>query len=144
MSQLKRNEALTKIFDLESQLQARDDCLCLEDMEYKHWFAPGLYGRQITMPANLALTTMIHASENIAILAKGKMTIFSENGTDVIEAPHVMITKIGTKRAIYCHNEVVFITVHHNPDNEKDIDTLVNKMTFRNEQEFIEYQEKQA
>jgi hypothetical protein len=143
MSQLKRSEAITKIYDLENKLLARDDCLYLEDMEYQHWFAPGLYGRQITMPANLALTTMIHASENIAILAKGKMTIYSENGIDVIEAPHVMITKIGTKRAIYCHSEVVFITVHHNPENEKDIDALINKMTFRNEQEFLEYQENQ-
>jgi len=140
MNKLKRDEALTKIFDLEKSLLAKEDCLYLEDMEYNHWFAPGLYGREITMPANMALTTMIHASEHIAILTKGRITVYSENGIQEFEAPHTMITKIGTKRAMYTHTEVVFITVHANPDNEQDIDKLVDKMTFKTEQDFIDYQ----
>jgi hypothetical protein len=114
-------------------------CLHLEDMEYKHWFAPELYGREITMPANIALTTMIHASEHIAILSKGSMTIYSEDGVKRVEAPCTMITKIGTKRAIYTHSEVVFTTIHANPENEKDINKLVDKMTFKTEQAFLDY-----
>ena len=93
------------------------------------------------MVANMALTTMIHASENIAVLLKGEMTIFSENGNERISAGHVMITKIGTKRAIFTHSEVVFLTVHANPDNETDIQKLVSKMTFSSEQEYQKFLE---
>jgi len=138
---VKREEAMTNIFKLEKALLDREDCLYLDDMKYRHWFAPELYGREITMPANLALTTMIHASENIAILSKGSMTIYSEAGTQYVEAPFTMITKIGTKRAIVTHSEVVFTTIHSNPDNEKDIDKLVAKMTFKTEQDFIDYEQ---
>lgn len=140
MTDLARKETIDNIFALEDHLLKRDDCLYLEDMEYKHWFAPGLYGREITMPANLALTTMIHASEHIAILSKGSMTIYSENGTERVEAPYTMITKIGTKRAIYTHSEIVFTTIHTNEDNETDIDKLVDKMTFKTEQDFLDYE----
>ena len=137
-----REEAFTNIFKLEEAILARDNCLYLDDMEYRHWFAPGLYGREITMPGDMALTTMIHASENIAILSKGKMTIYSENGNETVEAPYTMITKIGTKRAIYTHSEVVFTTIHLNPDNETDIDKLVEMMTFKDEQAFLDYTQK--
>lgn len=134
-----RKDTMSNIYNLEAHILGMENCLYLEDMEYKHWFAPELYGREITMPANLALTTMIHASEHIAILSKGSMTIYSENGVERVEAPHTMITKIGTKRAIYTHSEVVFTTIHANPENEKDIDKLVDKMTFKTEQDFLEY-----
>jgi len=137
-SELAVGEAMGNIFSLENALLAQDDCLHLEDMGYKHWFAPGLYGREITMPANMALTTMIHATEHIAFLLSGSMTIYSEDGTFEIEAPHTMITKIGTKRAIYTHSIVVFTTVHANPENETDIDKLVGKMTFESTENYLE------
>jgi len=131
-----RKEAMGKIYDLEKSLLAREDCLFLDDMEYTHWFAPGLYGREITIPGDIALTTMIHASEHIAILSKGKMDIYTEEGIKTIEAPYTMITKIGTKRAIYTHSECVFTTIHANPENETDIDKLVGKMTFKSENDY--------
>lgn len=143
-SSLKTSEALSNIYKLEKALLARPDCVHLEDLEYRHWFVPGLYGREITIPGNMALTTMIHASENIAILSKGKITIYSENGNETIEAPHTMITKIGTKRAMYTHSEVVFTTIHSNPGNETDIDKLVGMMTFKNEQAMLDYQKNEA
>ena len=129
------------IYTLEAALLARPDCLLLDDMEYRHWFAPGLYGREITMPANLCLTTMIHASENIAFLLKGAITIYTEKGIEYFEAPHTMITKIGTKRAMLTHGEVIFTTVHHNPDNITDIDTLVDMMTFKDEKTYLAYEQ---
>lgn len=134
-------DAISNIFDLEESLLSRDDCLHLEDMKYRHWFAPGLYGREITMPGDLVLTTMVHASEHIAFMLKGEMTIYSESGVSVMKAGDTMITKIGTKRAIRTHGEVVFTTVHANPDNETDVDKLVKKMTF-NEDQYIEFKNK--
>lgn len=139
LSKENRNDVMNNIYNLEDHILGMKDHYELDDMEYKHWFAPGLYGREITIPANMALTTMIHASEHIAIVSKGSLTVYSESGVEKIEAPYTMITKIGTKRAIYTHSETVFTTIHLNPDNEKDVKKLVSSLTFENEQDFLEY-----
>ena len=138
---LTRDEAIANIHHLEEALLSQENCVYLDDLEYKHWFAPGLYGREITIPGNMVLTTMIHASEHIAILAKGSFTVYTEKGLEYYKAPFTMITKVGTKRAMITHEEVVFITIHHNPDNETDIDKLVSMMTFKNELEYQRYEE---
>lgn len=128
--------ARQKIIDLEGALLQQPDCKFQDDMDYVHWFAPGIYVRQITIPANMALTTMVHASENIAIISKGRLTIFADGKTETVEASHTMITKVGTKRAIYTHSEVVFTTIHANPDNETDIEKLVERLTFKDEETY--------
>ena len=40
------------------------------------------------------------------------MSILTEDGIQHIKAPYQGITKVGTKRAIYTHQECIFITVH--------------------------------
>ena len=138
-----RKEAMTSINALEDAIKDRDDCLYQDDMEYRHFFAPGLYVRELTVPDGMAFTTMIHASENIAFLMKGAITVYTEKGLERFEAPHMMVTKIGTKRAMTTHGEVIFTTAHHNPDNITDIDELVDIMTFKDETAYLEYEQKQ-
>ena len=40
------------------------------------------------------------------------MSILTEEGIQNIKAPYQGVTKPGTKRAIYTHEECIFITVH--------------------------------
>ena len=40
------------------------------------------------------------------------MSILTEEGIQHIKAPYQGVTKPGTKRAIYTHEECIFITVH--------------------------------
>lgn len=134
------SQARQKIYTLEKALTNRDDCKYMDDIPLVHRFAPGLYIREITLPANHVLTTHIHATEHVAIISKGKVTIFSEDGEETVEAPYTTITKIGTKRAIYTHSETVWTTIHLNEDNETDIDILVSRMTFKDEQALLEAQ----
>lgn len=78
----------------------------------KHTFADGCYIREIFNPAGILVITKIHKKEHPFFLMKGKMSILTENGIETIEAPHQGITKPGTKRAIYAHEDCVFVTVH--------------------------------
>tara|TARA_R100001591_G_scaffold34617_1_gene46219 strand:+ start:15205 stop:15804 length:600 start_codon:yes stop_codon:yes gene_type:complete len=78
----------------------------------KHTFAGGCYIREIYNPANHLIVTKIHKKEHPFFLMKGSMSILTEEGIETIEAPYQGITKPGTKRAIYTHEECVFITVH--------------------------------
>jgi len=78
----------------------------------KHTFAGGCYVREIFNPANMLLVTKIHKKEHPFFLMKGKMSILTEDGVKTVEAPHHGITKPGTKRAIFTHEDCVFVTVH--------------------------------
>jgi len=78
----------------------------------KHTFAGGCYIREIYNPAHELIVTKIHKKEHPFFLMKGEMSILTEEGIQNIKAPYQGVTKPGTKRAIYTHEECVFITVH--------------------------------
>ena len=78
----------------------------------KHTFAGGCYIREIYNPANELIITKIHKKEHPFFLMKGEMSILTEEGIQHIHAPYQGVTKPGTKRAIYTHEECIFITVH--------------------------------
>jgi ribosomal protein L31 len=78
----------------------------------KSTFADGQYIREIFMPAGQVITTKIHKKLHPFFVMSGKLSIVSEDGVIEIEAPYHGITKPGTKRVIYTHEDTVFITVH--------------------------------
>ena len=78
----------------------------------KHTFAGGCYIREIYNPAYELIVTKIHKKEHPFFLMKGEMSILTEEGIQNIKAPYQGVTKPGTKRAIYTHEECIFITVH--------------------------------
>ena len=77
-----------------------------------HNFADGQYIRTIVMPKGLVVTTKIHNQNHPFFIMTGEVSIFSEQGVQQIKAPYHGITKRGTKRVLYVHEECVFITVH--------------------------------
>ena len=78
-----------------------------------HRFVPGMYCREIFMPAGAVMTTMIHRYEHFAFILSGKARVVSEdNGDEVIEAPAVVVTKAGTKRVLHILEDMRWATVH--------------------------------
>jgi len=78
----------------------------------KSTLTDGQYIREIFMPAGQVITTKIHKKLHPFFVMSGKLSIVSEDGVIEIEAPYHGITKPGTKRIIYTHEDSVFITVH--------------------------------
>ena len=111
----KRQEFREKISDLEQAIVDMGDTTgeVMHDANpVKHTFAGGCYIREIYNPANQLLVTKIHKKEHPFFLMKGEMSILTEEGIQNIKAPYQGVTKPGTKRAIYTHEECIFITVH--------------------------------
>lgn len=77
-----------------------------------HKFADGLYIREINMPAGQLMITKIHKVEHPAFVLKGKVSVLTESGVEVVEGPCYFITKPGTKRVIYTHEDTTWVTVH--------------------------------
>tara|TARA_R110002012_G_scaffold194166_1_gene362010 strand:+ start:234 stop:851 length:618 start_codon:yes stop_codon:yes gene_type:complete len=111
----RRKEFREKISDLEQSVIETSDTtreVIHKANPVKHTFAGGCYIREIYNPANELIITKIHKKEHPFFLMKGEMSILTENGIEHIKAPYQGVTKVGTKRAIYTHEECIFITVH--------------------------------
>lgn len=78
-----------------------------------HYFANGLYAREMHVPKDVLIVGMIHTTETINILSKGKMVIWNEDGTkSIVEAPFTHSAKPGIKRVGYVLEDVVWVTIH--------------------------------
>jgi hypothetical protein len=90
------------------------------EMPVEHFFAKGLYARSLSIPKHCVLTGAIHKHEHVNILAKGDITVVTEDGPKRIQAPYVMVSRPGTKRAGFAHEDCVWITVHACDETEVD------------------------
>lgn len=76
-------------------------------------FTPGLYIREILMPAGTFITSMEHRTEHPFVISKGKILVTSDNEGQVLyEAPFTGITKPHTRRALYAIEDTVWTTFH--------------------------------
>jgi len=84
-----------------------------------HIFTPGLYTRQIFMPAGSFITSKIHKTEHPYVVSQGLVSVWIDEGEEiVIDAPFTGITKPGTRRVLYVWEDTIWTTFHANPDNE--------------------------
>jgi hypothetical protein len=93
----------------------------------KHYFAPGIYAREISIKKGTVLTGAIHKTENLAILSCGRLQLVTESGTIEISAPHILTVKPGTKNAAYALEDSVWTNFF--PTEETDVDKLVELLT---------------
>jgi len=115
-----------KIMEFEKKLTEHPSSFTPEEfMEHnplKHSFADGLYAREIFNPKGELIVTKIHKVNHFYFLIQGDMSIITENGPVRIKAPHYGVTKKGTKRIIYAHEDCRFVTVH--ATKETDIEKI--------------------
>lgn len=114
------------IMDFETLLREQDGSL-IGDNELcplTHTFADGIYVRQIEIPQGMMIVGKIHKHEHPNFLLEGEVLVVTEEGQEYLEAPCSMISKGGTKRALYAITKLVWTTIHHNPTNTQDIKEL--------------------
>lgn len=78
-----------------------------------HHFAPGLYCREIRMPAGSVVTSYIHRHEHPYVVSAGECYVLNaECKWDHIVAPYFGITKAGTRRLLVMVRPTVWTTFH--------------------------------
>jgi hypothetical protein len=82
------------------------------DIPVNHYFAGGVYEREMLAPANSMFTGKIHLTEHIAKLVSGTMTITDGDTAGTFTGPKTFISKPGDKRAGIAHTDCVFSTFH--------------------------------
>lgn len=81
----------------------------------KHTFAPGMYAREILLPADTFIVGKIHKHAHLNIVTRGRCTVVTEFGRreiDATQGPVTFTSDAGAKRALYVHEETVWTTIH--------------------------------
>ena len=138
-------ERFTNPFDLPEPAPSWKQILALEDamrkepnqltIEPVHYFAEGLYAREITIPKGCVLTGKIHLFEHLNIISKGDISVLTESGVKRIKAPATIISKPGIKRVGWAHEETVWTTIHAYKD-ERDADAVERLLVVDTFEEF--------
>lgn len=98
-------------------------------LETSHHFADKVYVRTVFMKAGSLITGRIHKLEHVVIVSQGSASIIcEERGSQFIKSPMVFISKPTVKRLLFIHEDMVFSTVHQNPDNLRDLDELEKQL----------------
>ena len=105
----------------------------------KHTFADGVYIRQMDMVENSVVVGAIHKHLHVWFLLAGHITVATENSTEDYIAPCYILSSPGVKRAIYANEDSIFVNVHKNPSNTKNINKLEKEIVALNYKEYEKY-----
>jgi hypothetical protein len=134
-----QDELRAKIVGLEAAIKAQPDQQI--EIDIKHHFAPGLYLREMLMPKNSVVVGKIHKTEHLCILSKGKVIVVNENGRQLLEAPAVVHSVPGVKRALHALEETVWVNCHHNPTDERDLEKIDDVFVVDTFDQFLSFTE---
>lgn len=97
------------------------------ELPLSHRFTPGLYIRELRVPAGVLVVTKIHHTEHPWILSKGRIAVWTEEkGVEILEAPASGVTKPGTIRLAIALGDVVWTTFH--ATTETDVEKLEKEL----------------
>ena len=143
------------IRDGKTQAQMRAEILAIEaammampehqiEFPVTHHFSPGVYMREMFIPKGATLTGKIHKTEHLNILSQGDLSVWTESGIKRLKASSIVKSLPGSKRVGHAHEDSVWTTVHHNPDNDTDIEKIehrlvINTFCSANDSKIIDY-----
>lgn len=124
-----------KTFQAEAIMKTMPDARHLTKLY--HHFAPGLYARELHIPAGMTLTGQIHKFKNLNILSKGTMLVSTEEGVKEVSASFIVVSPAGTKRIAHAVTDCVWTTIL--ATDETDIPTIEKLFTTNDENEWLDF-----
>jgi quercetin dioxygenase-like cupin family protein len=97
----------SRIMEMEEQMRQMPQV----ELELKHYFAQGLYAREMFIPKGILLTGLIHKQSQLVFVLKGDITIATEIGHKRFTAGETVVSPAGIKRAGYAHEDTIVTTV---------------------------------
>lgn len=83
-----------------------------DKLPVRNFIYAGMYARELTIPAGVALTGKIHLEDHLCFVTKGDLSIMTDDGTARVQNGHIFEARAGLKKLGFAHEETVFVTVH--------------------------------
>ena len=93
-----------------------------------HTFTPGLYAREVKIPAGTILTSKIHKTQHPFVISQGAVNVYLEDEArwELLQAPHLGVTQPGTRRLLVVEEDLVWTTFH--PTATTDLEELEDEL----------------
>tara|TARA_R110000751_G_scaffold299573_2_gene410751 strand:- start:686 stop:1135 length:450 start_codon:yes stop_codon:yes gene_type:complete len=106
-----------------ADLQAIVEKMPQVDYEPTHHFTEGTYARELLIKKGTVIIGKIHKHAHFNVILKGHCTVTSPYGRETIVAPAFFESRPDTKRAIYAHEDTIWMTIH--PTEKTDPEEIV-------------------
>lgn len=90
------------------------------ELPLRHYFSPGVYAREMFIPAGTVLTGAVHKTEHISVFV-GDITVWTDGGMKRLTGHHTFISKPGAKRVGYAHADTYCTGFFPNPEGITDV-----------------------
>ena len=114
-----------RVESLQTQLETAPQVDC----PVRHYFAPGLYAREITIPAGTVVVGAVHKTENLIVVSMGRLRIVTDDGTREVQAGDTFTCRAGMKNAVVALEDSRWTNFLANPDNLTDTDAMTEIFT---------------
>ena len=116
------------------------------DVPTIHHFGPGIYIREITMPAGSLVIGREHRGEGMNMVLKGRLIMVDGSGSGTfrdLTGPALFNSPPGRK-AMFCIEETTLQNIWPNPDGETDTDVLEARFSIKSEAWLAHHAKKEA
>ena len=113
--------SLQDVQRLQADMLASENTVDLSGHTFHH-FADGVYGRELRIPAGVAVIGKMHRHSTLNVLAAGELAVTTPDGPQVLKAPAVFVSPAGAKKLGVAITDCVFLNVH--ASRETDLDKL--------------------
>ena len=96
------------------------------ELPTRHWFADGMYCRELFRPADTTIVGKVHKREHFYIVLSGEVTIAGDGYSERVVAPRIIVSQPGTKRATYAHVDSICITIHRT--DSRDVNEIEREL----------------
>lgn len=124
----KNEKYLEVLWELENHIKSLPDSIPGDELPTEHSFCEGLYIRTFILPKGFYCMGALHKDAFTTFFSKGEISLLTPEGIQRVVAPKVLISPANTKRFGFAHEEVVWSTIHPNPDNCRDLDILFKRI----------------
>jgi hypothetical protein len=94
-----------------------------------HHHAPDIYMREIRMPAGDFVIGAKHKTDHFNIILTGSALVLMEGKLSRVSAPQILRSGAGVKKVLVIIEDMTWVTVHANLDQETDPDVLEDRLT---------------
>ena len=115
-----------KEYDLIENLEEKLLCEKQVECPVTHRFAPGVYLREIFMPAGTFIIGQRHNTEHFNVITKGKALVRIDGVVETIQAGDTFVSEPNVRKVLYIQEDMVWQTIH--PTEETDLDLLEDQI----------------
>lgn len=107
--------------DLVDEMQAFMQTMPQCEEQLVHRFSPGLYSRELTLPAAAICISLVHNTEHQYVVSKGTAVVWSKTrGVQIMRAPCAGVTLAGERRIFFVQEEFRITNFHATTETDPE------------------------